>query len=95
MGIKYVKSAARLLDRGWVNRRGLDLSKEVLWVAVGQRAADLQAVKVGGQQKILPSGPVRTRFARAGPLGRIFVDLQLWQPADLLPFDLLRPTVPL
>ena len=34
--------------------RGLDLSKEVLWVSVGQLAAKLQAVKVGGVKKILP-----------------------------------------
>ena len=48
MEIKYVKSAARLLNRVWVNKGGLDLFKEVLWVSVGQRAAELQAVKVGG-----------------------------------------------
>ena len=48
MEIKCIKSAARLLDRDSVNRRGLDLSKEVLWVSVYQRAADLPAVKVGG-----------------------------------------------
>ena len=47
MEIKHVKSAARLLNIDCVNKRGLDLSKEVLWVSVGQRAADLQAVKVG------------------------------------------------
>ena len=35
-------------------KRGLDLSKEVLWVSVGQRAADLRAFKVGGQKRILP-----------------------------------------
>ena len=39
--IKYVKSAARLLDRTCVNKGGLDLFKEVLWVSVGQRAAEL------------------------------------------------------
>ena len=72
MVTKHHKSAARILDRDCINRRGLDLSKEVLWVSVYQRAADLPAVKVGGQKKFLPSGPVRTRFARAGPLGRIF-----------------------
>ena len=76
MEIKCVKSATRLLDRIWVNKGGLDLSKEVLWVSVGQRAAVLQAVKVGGQKKILPSGPVRTRITRAGPFGRIF----FWPP---------------
>ena len=93
MEIEYVNSAARFLNRTWVNKGGLDLSKEVLWVSVGQRAAELQVVKVGDQQKILVSGPVRTRFTPAGPLGRIFFDLQLWQPLDLLPFDLQRPTV--
>ena len=30
------------------------LSEEVLWVSVGQLAAKLQAVKVGGVKKILP-----------------------------------------
>ena len=72
MEIKYFKSPARLLNRHYFNKRGLDLSKEVLWVSVGQRAADLRAVKVGDWKKNLPSAPVRTRFARAGPLGRIF-----------------------
>ena len=48
--IKYIKIAARLLDRNWVNKGGLDLSVEVLWVSVGQKAAELRAVKVGGQK---------------------------------------------
>ena len=51
MEIKYIKSADRLLDRSCVNRGGLDLSKEVLWVSVGQRAAELPAIKVGGHKK--------------------------------------------
>ena len=71
MEIKCIKSAARLLNIDCVNKRGLDLSKEVLWVSVGQRAAVLQAVKVGGQKKILPIASVRTRIARAGLIGRI------------------------
>ena len=58
MVIKHHKSAARLSDQNCVNKRGLDLSKEVLWVSVCQRAAELPAVKVGGQKKFLPSGPV-------------------------------------
>ena len=69
MEIKYTKSPAALLKTVYVNKGGLDLSKEVLWVSVGQRALELQAVKVGGQQKVLPSGLVRTRITRAGPLG--------------------------
>ena len=48
MKIRYFKSAARLLDREYVNRERLDLFKEVLWVSVGQRAAELPTVKVGG-----------------------------------------------
>ena len=64
MEIKYIKSAARVLNRDCVNKGGLDLSKNVLWVSVGQGAADLRAVKVGGQKKILPIAPVRTRIAR-------------------------------
>ena len=51
MEIKYIKSAARLLDRDWVNKAGLDLFKEALWVSVGQRAAELPAIKVGGLRK--------------------------------------------
>ena len=70
--IKCIKSAARLLHINCVNKGGLDLSNEVLRVSVGQRAADLWAVKVGGPKKILPIWPVRTRFARARLIGRIF-----------------------
>ena len=51
MEIKYIKSAARVLNRDCVNKGGLYLFKNVLWVSVGQEAADLQAVKVGGQKK--------------------------------------------
>ena len=48
--MKYIKSAAKILDRDYVNRRGLYFSKEVVWVSVGQRAAELPAVKIGGQK---------------------------------------------
>ena len=58
MEIKYTKSAARVLNRDCVNKGGLDLSKDILWVSVGQRTANLRAVKVGCQKKILPIGPV-------------------------------------
>ena len=72
MVTKQLKSAARLLQRNCVNRRGSDLSKEVLWVSVGQRAAEVWAVKVKGQIKIMSLGPVRTWIARAGLISRIF-----------------------
>ena len=48
--IKCIKIAPRLLNKDCVNKGGLDLSKEVLWVSVGLRAAVLWAVKVGGQK---------------------------------------------
>ena len=48
MEIKYIKSAARVLDKNFVNKRGLDFFKEVLWVSIGQLIAKLQAVKVRG-----------------------------------------------
>ena len=51
MEMKYIKSANRVLNRDCVYKRGLDLSKNVLWVSVDQGATDLQAVKVGGQKK--------------------------------------------
>ena len=58
MEIKCIKSAARLLDSNWVNKGSLDLSKEVLWVSVGQGGAELPAVKVGGVKKNSAARPV-------------------------------------
>ena len=69
--MKYFKSAARLFNRDFANRRGLDLSKEVLWVSVDQVEANLQAVKVGGQKKILPISPARAKRVRTWLIGRI------------------------
>ena len=43
MGIEGLKSPARLLDRDYVNKGGLDLFKKVLWVSVGLRAAEIRA----------------------------------------------------
>ena len=57
MEIKYIKSAPRVINRNFVNKRGLDLSKNVLWVSVGQGTADLRAVKVGDLKKKF--GPAR------------------------------------
>ena len=63
--MKYFKSVARLLNRAYVNREGLDLSKAVLCISVGQRAAELPAVKVGAQKKYsasrLGSNPTHPR----------------------------------
>ena len=90
MEIKCVKSATRLLDRIWVNKGGLGLSIEVLLVSVGQRATVLQAVKVGGQKKILPISPARAKRVRTGPIGRIFVPPTLTTCSSAAPW----PTEP-
>ena len=58
--IKYIKSASRLLDRDWVNKRGLDLSKVVLWVSVGWGATEVPAIKVGGLKKNSANRPAWT-----------------------------------
>ena len=63
-GKTYLYNASSLLNSNWVNRRGLDLSKEVLWASVGQLAAKLQAVKVWDLKKILLRGPPRTTRVR-------------------------------
>ena len=63
MEIKCIKSAARLLDKDCINKGGLDFSKEVLWISVDQRAANLGTVKVGGQKRILRIEP---RVGKAG-----------------------------
>ena len=42
------------------------LFKEVFWISVGQLAAKLQVVKVGGKKKSLPPGQSRTTRRRPG-----------------------------
>ena len=68
--MKYIKSAARVLNRDCVNKGGVDLSKELLWISVGQRAADLRAVEAGGHQKNSANRPI------AGEVGSNLADLQ-------------------
>ena len=63
------------MNRDCVNKGGLDLSKEVLWVFVGQGDAELRSIKVGGQIKILPISPARAKWVRTVPIGKIFFDL--------------------
>ena len=63
MEIRYIKCAARLLDRDYVNKKGLDLSKEVLWVYLSQVAAKLKAVHVVLKSSIRTLAlPRRLRF---------------------------------
>ena len=50
----------------------MDLSNEVLNIDFGQEAAKIQEVKVGGQKKYLPIGPVRTHRPGVSRVGRYF-----------------------
>ena len=77
MEIKYVKCAARLFYRNLVKKGGLDLSKEVLWISVGQRAADLRAVKVRGNKKFCRLARFESALPAPGKSSEFFVDLQL------------------
>ena len=94
--IKCLKSATILLNRICVGRQGLDLSKEVLWVSVSQRAAELPASKVGGLEKNSAtqpgSKPTRPCWA---VLQNFFSNLQLCNLVTQRPFDIKKPTVPL
>ena len=71
MVTKHHKSAARILDRDCITRVGLDLSKEVLWISVYQRAAELPAVKVGGK-KIFAAQPGSNLTRSRQQSGKIF-----------------------
>ena len=64
--MKCIKSTARLLDIDCVNKRSLDLSKEVLWVSVGQRTAKIQAVKVRDLKMILPLADIEPNAGGPG-----------------------------
>ena len=75
--MKYIKSAARVLDRDCVNKRGLYLSKEVLWVLLGQRVAEIPAIKATGLKRYSVIGLAQAKQVRTRLSGRIVFDLQL------------------
>ena len=61
---------------------------------MGQRAAKLWSVKLGGRSHgpgLEPWPPV----VHGGPSGGIFSDLQIGKLVALKPFDLQTPTIPL
>ena len=72
MEIEYLKSAARLMDRDYVNRGGLDLSKKELWVSAGQRAVELLAVKIGGKKKFCCSAQFGPNLPKPGQMAEFF-----------------------
>ena len=71
MEIKYIKSAARVLNRNCVNKRGLDLFKKVLWVSIGQLTAKLHASKLGDDPIVWESTPGHLRVVQLRLIGRI------------------------
>ena len=77
MEINCIKSTTNLLNKDCVNKGGLDLSKEVLWDSVGQRAAVLQAVKVGGKKKFCRSALRGQSGFEPGRSAEFFFYLQL------------------
>ena len=64
---KLTKNAASLIVRDSVNREGLDLSKEILRVSVGQRAEKLLSVKFEGMKKKKFCHSARVEPTRASP----------------------------
>ena len=93
--ITCIKSPSIPLNLTCVCWGGWDLSKEVLWVSVGQLASKLQAVNVRGLKKILPIGGPRATRVRISRSAEFFSNLEHWQLVILMPVDLQRPTVPL
>ena len=92
--MKCLKIATRFLNRVCVGRGGLDLSKEVLWVSVCQRAAKLPAGKVGGLKKNSAMRPgAGESVLKPAAWQNFFSKLQLCQLVIRLPFDMQRPTV--
>ena len=66
MDIKYIKSAARVLNRKFVNKGGLDLSKNVLWVSVGQGQQIYRLSKLEVKKKFCRSARCRRRGLEPG-----------------------------
>ena len=76
------------------NRYELDLSNEVLYVLVGQEAAKISEVKVGGRKKSARAAGPRAHQSRIWPSRQFLIDLQLWPLIFLQPLDLQERTVP-
>ena len=73
MEIKYVKSVIRLLNRYYVNKGGLDLSKEVLWslFVKGQQSYGLSKLEVKKNSAAWPgAGEAGSNFKFLGFRGR-------------------------
>ena len=76
------------------NRYESELSNEVLYILVGQEAAKMFEVKVGGQTENCTFGQLKPNVPGASWTGRFFINLQLWPLIFLQPLDLQGRTVP-
>ena len=76
------------------NRYESELSNEVLYILVGQEAAKMFEVKVGGQTENCTFGQLKPNVPGASWTGRFFINLQLWPLIFLQPLDLQECTVP-
>ena len=65
-----------------------------MYILVGQEAAKIFEVKVGGRKKICQLGQLKPYAPGAGWTGRFFINLQLWPLIFLQPLDLQECTVP-
>ena len=64
--MKCPKSDVSLLNIDYINKEvDIYLSKEVMWVSLGQRATKLKVNKVGGLKKIRLLGSLHTMYMRA------------------------------
>ena len=66
MEMKCIKSVARVLNKDCVNKRGLDLSKNVLWVSVGQRGSRSTGCQSWRSKKNSADRPVRQNLGKNG-----------------------------
>ena len=76
------------------NRNELGFSKKVLYTHVGQEAAKISDVKVGGWKINADSVWFNTDAPWVGWSCRFFFDLQLWLLIFLQPLDLQRCNLP-
>ena len=60
----------------YINRRGVNLSKEVPQNSADQRAAKLEAIKVGGMQKRSAAQPESNQPGPRPGSGSVQVDMQ-------------------
>ena len=87
MSKTYLWNTASLLLRHYFNKGDFDLSKEVLWVSVGQRTTKLKSWRSEKNPATQPKSN-QMRAARVGVIDDQII-FKLWQTTTLQPFELL------